>query len=348
MGVFYIASNQSGAGQTAVSVGLASGLSDRGSKVALFKPLSLDAKTDNQASRDDNLFYQNIFASHPKIGKNWPVNIDNENFEKTGAPVCKKIIAEVNLLLESHDDIIIDGISGFNSDSISPKWSRLLAKESGSKVIAVVNTNPETIIDEALKAKGIFEGDLAGIIINGVTKFKQNILRQEILPALKQQGLNTLATLPEDRRMLSLTVEEVAEHLEGKILGSNNSNGNLIEYFMVGGWTMDPGKHVFSKRDQKAVIMRYDRPDLQMAALATNPICIILTGGEEPIEYIRNEIKNRAIPAILVRSNTLETMDKLDTIAKQASIYNLQKIKSFRDMFQDNFDFEHFKTSIQN
>ena len=111
---------------------------------------------------------------------------------------------------------------------------------------------------------------------------------------------------------------------------------------------MDTGKHVFSKRNQKAVIMRYDRPDLQMAALATNPICIILTGGDEPIEYVRNEINSRGIPAILVAHNTLETMSKLDTIASQASIYNPQKIESFSAMLSDNFDFDQFKAIVSN
>ena len=45
---------------------------------------------------------------------------------------------------------------------------------------------------------------------------------------------------------------------------------------MVGGFGMDPGQYVFNTRNKKAVIVRGDRPDVQMSALETQMSCFIM------------------------------------------------------------------------
>ena len=56
--------------------------------------------------------------------------------------------------------------------------------------------------------------------------------------------------------------------------------------------------------ENKAVIVRGDRPDLQMAALNTSTACIVLTKGVEPIEYVRYEAEQEEVSLIVVETDT--------------------------------------------
>ena len=64
----------------------------------------------------------------------------------------------------------------------------------------------------------------------------------------------------------------------------------------MGGWGLDAGELYFGLRESKAVIVRGDRPDMQMAALTTPTTCMLLTQGIEPIEYVRNEAELEEVP----------------------------------------------------
>ena len=81
---------------------------------------------------------------------------------------------------------------------------------------------------------------------------------------------------------------------------------------------MDNGVAYFGLRDNKAVIVRGDRPDIQMAALQTPTTCMLLTGGIEPIEYVLNEAELEQVPAMLVESGTLDTMSSLSDATRDA------------------------------
>ena len=108
--------------------------------------------------------------------------------------------------------------------------------------------------------------------------------------------------------------------------------------FMVGGMGMDSGEAYFGLRDNKAVIVRGDRPDIQMAALATPTTCMVLTHGIEPIEYVAYEAELEDVPVMVVESDTLSTMAALNTPAGSMWFDHPAKVERFTALLKQHVD----------
>ena len=146
--------------------------------------------------------------------------------------------------------------------------------------------------------------------------------------------------------MLSPSISEVAEHLGADLINRTALTspeiqlGELVEYFMLGGWFLDHGAYVFSRRENKAVIVRGDRPDLQMAALDTSTTCLILTNGKLPVQYIVHHAKLRQTPILTTQAGTLETMERLNNIGERVTFHSAHKVQHFAELLETHCNVE--------
>ena len=114
----------------------------------------------------------------------------------------------------------------------------------------------------------------------------------------------------------------------------------LVEHVMVGGLGLDAGTLYFALHRNKAVVVRGDRPDVQMAALATPTACMVLTMGIDPIEYVLNEAELEEVPLMVVAPNTMETMDALATLQEGARFDHPAKLERMAEMVRRRVDVE--------
>lgn len=339
MGVLYIPGSQPGAGKTALSISLACSLSEQGKQVALFKPLTIIPERGHPYTDADMPFYSQTLPSQPIVPGEWPLAITTQEFLADADSIILKVKEETRRLLKDQDTVIVEGLDDLDPASETARTSAKLAQALNARVIPTIRHQPDLTYQEVFKSRELFGDQLSGVVINGVLRFTEHQLRNQIAPQIESQGVPVLGIFPEDRALLAVSVKDIAEHLQGEIAYQPEKANDLVEYFMVGGWIMDSGVHVFSRRDRKAVIARHDRPDIQMAALETDPVCLVLTGGGRPIEYVEYELKEREIPVILVKQDTLTAMSDLDTISARASIHHIQKIERFREMIKHRFNF---------
>ena len=131
-----------------------------------------------------------------------------------------------------------------------------------------------------------------------MTIYASTDLNHNVLIDLQKRDVPVLGVIPENRTLLGVSVKQLADYLGGKLIDFGNDSGDLVESVMVGGMWMDAGEVHFGLRNDKAVIVRGDRPDIQMAALGTSTSCLVLTGDIEPIEYILNEARESETPII--------------------------------------------------
>ena len=150
--------------------------------------------------------------------------------------------------------------------------------------------------------------------------------------------MQVLGLIPEDRTLLSLTVGQISELLGGRFFTGSEYSAGLVENFMVGGFGMDPGEYIFSTRNKKAVIVRGDRPDVQMSALQTDMQCFILTRGMEPIEYVKYECGEEEVAAIVVDMDTIETMKAVGSLQLHARFDHPDKLDRAKKIFADATD----------
>ena len=108
-----------------------------------------------------------------------------------------------------------------------------------------------------------------------------------------------------------------------------------IEWFQVGAMSLDPGELRFGLYENNAVVVRGDRPDIQMSALNSSVSCLVLTGGLEPIEYITYEAGEEEVPVMVVETDTDSTMLALNDVTVRRAHEQPREGRSLRRTAQD-------------
>ena len=319
MSILYVVSDNAGAGKTALCASLASVLNDIGRKVTVSKPIF----ADDEKSDHDN--YSAVLDSSLSSSSNESIDLNNA--------------AEKIKLMESGVDTLL--LEASNSLSVDQHVE--LVKAIEAKVIHVSKYNRSI---DSIPFITAFGENLIGTVINFLTIYKGTEAYESVIPRLKESGITVLGLIPEDRTLLSLTVKQICENLEGVFFAGEEYGEDLVEGYMVGGFGMDPGEYIFSKQDKKAVVVRGDRPDVQMSALETNMECFIMTGGLEPIEYVKYEAEEEEVSIIIVNSDTLETMDKVGSLQKYAEFDHKEKLSKFKDLISKHVDVEGLKAAF--
>lgn len=121
-----------------------------------------------------------------------------------------------------------------------------------------------------------------------------------------------MSTLKEDRLLLGIGVDELSEYLNAKVLCCSESMSGVVENLMIGVLSVDSGIDYFSLKNNKAVIARSDRPDVQMAALATSTKCLIITGKTTPVPQVLNFAQEKRIPVLSVKQDVLTVVKEIE------------------------------------
>jgi BioD-like phosphotransacetylase family protein len=87
-----------------------------------------------------------------------------------------------------------------------------------------------------------------------------------------------------------------------------------IDRVMIGTVSSDAASPYFAARERKCVITRFDKTDIQLAALLTDLELMLLTGGGEPSPYLIDRVENshQDVSLLLAEHDTVETMRTLE------------------------------------
>ena len=96
----------------------------------------------------------------------------------------------------------------------------------------------------------------------------------------------------------------------------------------------------FGRHSNQAIITRGARPDIQMASLTCDPCCLVLTGGDEPAEYVKAEALQKGVPMIVVDTKTIETADSWGGLLDLATSHSKQKIQRFLHLLEEHADMD--------
>ena len=319
MAILYIVSDHSGAGKTALSASLASIFSEAALTVGVITPVARPEDTDLSV-------YANLLGTTHDLSALTPPA------ESVSLDLVKKACAVAQ---EGKDVLVVEGASDL---SLQDHTSLAVALDATVVVVvgfaAGMDTGPLAEWSIQLKDR------LLGFLINGVTRYQERDVMTRLLPDMKAQGLKSLGTIPEDRKLLSVSVAQISEHLDGRYIVGKKFADGLVEHFMVGGMGMDSGINYFALHENKATIVRGDRPDIQMASLQTPTTCMVLTEGTEPIEYVLNEAELENVPIVVTESDTLVTMKAIKDIQKRARFDHPDKLARFSELLRRHADLD--------
>jgi BioD-like phosphotransacetylase family protein len=195
-------------------------------------------------------------------------------------------------------------------------------------------------MDDALAAQSRLGDLLCGIIINRVPDDAMSFVTGLAVPYLERRGITVLGVLPEVHGLAAITVAELVEVLKARVLTEHYDPEALVETLTVGAMTADAALSRFRTQTNKAVITGGDRADIQLAALETSTICLILTGNLQPSPLIVKQADEFRVSILLVHTNTIETIETIDRIFGKTRLGQKAKLQQFETLMSENFNLD--------
>jgi len=313
MATLIIASISDRSGKTAIAAALASKLSSDESPVAVGKALGNRSTGDNDAA-----VFASLLPGNPSV---------------SGATA--EIASAVSANAGTSKIAIVEGSSDAQSNID-------MANSTDGLVLLIARYG-----EDVAGAAKTYGSRLAGVIINGVAQYRVGEVSGVLADEMEAAGTKLLGAIPDDRRMLAPKLVQVAEFLGGQFLSGEDESDQLLDNFLIGGLVLDWGPFYFSSRTNTGVIVRGDRPDVQLAAIQTDTTkALILTKGVRPVEYVMYEAAQRGIPLVVVPGNTHDVAEQIEDLQPNVEFDHTSKLERMIELISENVDVSVLKDQL--
>jgi len=346
----YIASIEELAGKSFVTAPLALKAKEEGKKVGYFKPVGLASTINPQGHLvDEDVEFmkkllnlkeeEEIICPIVFLETDFIKNFIGKNFKEYE----EKIYSSFEKISIEKDIIFIEGGHTLSTGAFLNLCVPKLAKIFSSKLILVHQFKGDLLVDELIQAKDYclkWNVKPCGVILNKVPQEKMEFINDVIKKFLAIHNLELLGAIPENSILNSLTVKEIYEKIDGKILAGEEGINNLVQTFLVGAMSVESAMKYFRKAVNKLVVTGGDRTDLILSALEAGASALILTGNLYPSIKVFPKADELKIPLILVPYDTFTTLQLLQKIIGRAKLMNEERIKIAKQIFEENVDWK--------
>ncbi len=315
MATLIIASISDRAGKTALAAALAVKMGSEKTPAALGKAVNADTDADDNV---DAATFARLLPESPAA---------------SGA--IGDITAKISKSTGDSRVVIIEGSSNV-------KFNLKLAEATDGLILLVARYG------EGISAAASEYGSrLAGVVVNALPRYRGEDAAGIFAADIGTAGATFLGGIPDDRRMLAPKLGQVAEFLGGQFLSGEDQSGRLLENFLIGGLVLDWGPFYFASRKNTGVIVRGDRPDVQLAAIQTDTTrALILTKGIRPVEYVMYEAAQAGVPLVVVPGNTHDVAEQLEGLQPQIGFDHPDKLARMVDLVSDHLDISALKDQM--
>jgi BioD-like phosphotransacetylase family protein len=320
----YVTTREKGSGKTAICAGIGKHLLDEGKKPGYLKPVITEDKNAPARTDTDAEFIKTLFSLDESLDLLCP-GVSSSN-------LASDIKNAVNKVSEGKDAVIIDG------PSEQYRASADIAKGLNARLLIVEHYTDD--ISQAIVGYKGFGQSLLGVVFNKVPKAKMDEVLGEVSGQLKKVGVDFLGAIPEDRMLFTLTVGELAERINGEMLRGTEKSDDIIENVMLGAMTVDHGTDYFGRKENKAAVIRSERPDMQLAAMQTSTRCLVLTGETAPKPVVLISAEEKNIPVITTRDDTATVMLNIENALVESRINRESKFARLEKIMAQNVDFQ--------
>ena len=348
MVALYLTSMES-AGKTTLCAGIGKKLVDEGEKVGFMTPIQLSNSSASDGMEGVS-FIKKALELTESIEQLSPITLplkdlwqnltdDLESFTQKMKQSYAKVSAD-------KDVVLLDGLGGLGANKVSTLACYTIAEILDVKVIIVLRYSPGLNPSEIVKIREKLGQRMLGVIINLVPESRMKLVNQDKVALFQEAGIKVLGVIPEVRNLLGVSVSELAEALGGEILTCSENADGIVENVMLGAMTPDSGVDYFSRKANKAAVIRGERADMQLAALATSTRCLILTGDLKPKPAVVYEAEDKHVPIIVVKQGTSEVIDGIEDALAKATFYSSGKLRKFEYVLDSYLGFQALYTEL--
>jgi len=347
----FVASSAAFAGRTFVSLGLALKLRDMDYKVGMMLPYgTVPVKSGKGVYDADALFFKETLGLEEPLDVISPFVMSYEEqtllYQGKAADAKKRILAAYKSF-KKKDFIIICGAGDLFEGALLGIDALSLSEDMKAQVLLVEPWRGDSSADALFGARAVLGKRYAGGVINKAPEAMLEHVKNNVKPFLEKKGVQVFGVVLRDKFLESVTVGQLNELLNGKVLCREDKLGEFVENFLIGAMDVDSALNYFRRTPNKAVITGAHRTDIQMAALETSTKCIILTGGFRTNEVVLDKARVRGVPILTVADDTFSAISKIELRMGKASIREKRKVERAKELFSAGFDMFGFLKKLK-
>ena len=219
-----------------------------------------------------------------------------------------------------------------SAEIVDPADRALLVVETDDTVQLSVPGAATVVVARGAAPKAVAEGVAAVVVTaaGGVPRLKTE----------RPEGGPMAVLLGDDRTLAGFSVEEARQTLRAEILVEGDVADTTCDHLVIAPIGSDAGQPYFKRFDSKAVVVRFDKTDQHLAAIQSDPACLILTGGRRPSEYLFDVATAKGIPVLLSRTDTENTVIALEGIFDRTRFVGERKLDRMSALLEESGLFE--------
>lgn len=353
METLLVISAETFSGKSAVCITLGQRLRRDGYQIGYMKPLCVHVRRAEQLAYDeDAAFVKQVFELKEPLEQISPLSLTPRLLAGMlrGEPqpdYIERVQTAFTMASKDKDLMLLEGPNDWSEGTIIGLPTRRVADLFEARILLVSRFHTLIEVDNILAVhEAMHDHDLLGVVLNDVPRARANQAEQLVRPFLEEKGIPVLAVLPRDPILRSVSVSELAEHLNAEMLCCPEEGDSLVETLMVGAMSVDSALSYFRRQPHKAVVTGGDRVDIQLAALETSTTCLILTGNLRPNPLIVTRSEEQQVPILVVSSDTMTTVRRAEELFGRARFRQRSKIERFESLLDTHFDMERFYDAL--
>ncbi len=343
MVALYVASSGTRCGSTTLCAGIGRKLMGR-KKVGFFIPARFHDAAATGSPLSDAAFFKEAFQLPQDIEQICPLILSPaelwQSLTDDLSDFSRRLQQMYRDIAQDRDIVIMEGLGNLIKDKVAQLACYSIPEALGAKVILVLRytTGPDTArLTQICKKLG---ERLLGVVINLTPESKIEGAKQHLAGQFQESGIQVLGILPQIRSLLGITVAELSKAMDAELLLNNGNRNALIENIMLGAATSGSGIDYFEHKDNKAVIVKADRSDMQLAALQTSLRCLILTGTTtRPSPTVLSLAEEKRVPLIITEKTVPQVIADVEKALERVSFAHPEKLQKLGSIMEGHFDF---------
>lgn len=345
MASILVSSSENYSGKSSICSGLGLILKERGKSVGYMKPVgNLLVDVDGVLSDEDAEQMRDLLSLEAPRSCITPImlteNLTNDalmGVEKHLEETLKQAYSEVS---RGKDMVLIEGEGGIGSGAMYNLSDPQVASILDSKILLITRFDSVSAVDRILCDIELIDDRnmLSGVILNEVEEDKLGMVRDMVVPFLEKKGVKVFGVIPRDHTLGAVSIAEIVEDLRGDVLTGAQEMGKLVEHYLVGAMEVNSAIKYFRRTPNSVVVTGGDRADIQMAAIEAGARALILTGNLRPSEAVLGSADEAGVVVVLVRGDTLSTIERMENLIGHARIQQKTKIETIVRLIEENVD----------
>lgn len=199
-----------------------------------------------------------------------------------------------------------------------PVTADALASVSGD-IVAEAPAGPVNDLAKRLNARVVVVGTARSADTDAASDAVAATILTSITPheyAAVSGRTGVSAVLREDRILAAPALTDIASTLDATWLSDDDGRDYSVGRVMLGTVASDAAAPYFANREATCIITRFDKTDIQLAALQTDLRCMVITGGREPSPYLLDRVRSSRddVALLLTSGSTVESMNAIEAL----------------------------------